>query len=287
MQSKRFVIVILTALVSLFLSGCGLLNNDKCCCVTTGKFFQCSDKKAWNACAVPMTPGQGVDGRDDYNSCKDSALLLPSPLQLRDATIVLVQSNGPSTPKVVEVPAEAYAATASGVKAKLDKAYNDHATTSIATLLAQVPWGAVNTSSIKEFIDRGSLLFTGNTVKNDGNDIDVVFQDERLGSIEISVPGHVEATVTRAGSSTKFSFKQPAIVILQGLASKYQIPSNQRLDSVAFGSDSMSYEFHAAVTASERLTILVKLSPKNASHALLENPAREPDKVVSNSGDKR
>jgi hypothetical protein len=225
--------------------------------------------------------GCGTDSNGDghwFHNCKGcdspagvvrNPLFLQHPDEILHASIVLAfQANGVGTPIVVPIHDLTYAPSMTKLSAVLNDALRKHFEIPISSLfdeglLNRMSSLGANSAALEKVLARGPLLFSADTVRNEGKkQLDLKFQDEHVGGIELVLPAHMTAEVTSSSSNAlRFVFTQPVVIILAGeLVTLHGIPRNQRLDSITFGPDSVDYDLHSGTNK-----LKVKLALSEAS----------------------
>jgi len=273
-RAYRYVPVLI---VVPFLSGCpGILTNDQCCCEKKNgqyRFIDCNDKTAQQQCEVVVSPGDAAGSqtaKDFYNQCQKSSQLL-DPMQSDTATIVLARYTvgDDSPPKTILIPGVNYAKSISKIRTQLLAAYVNSASVPVSSILEQLPLNTADIATFKLLEGRGAIKFNDQSASNTGKYLEAKINDERVGSIQLVVPEALSATVSRSADSLKFTFPEPPTVILQGVATKYEIPSNQRLETIEIRSDAVEYDFHSSGDSSEKMKLTVVLSKASSTARLL------------------
>ncbi|MBV8547518.1 MAG: hypothetical protein JO093_13725 [Acidobacteria bacterium] len=249
--------------ISVLMQSCEPVMNDEptCCCLTklgytrmnkdqcNKKYGYCVDDKSCSSSSLDIIESHS----NRWASSRTGGL--------SESSILMVAGRPQAgANRTIAVDGSRYADGVRDVRNSLREAISANRAYPISGIIKSLPLDA-NPALLKALADRGSITFIDATASNTGPVLRMSFKDTNLGSIAVYFPQTLTAGVQVTQEDLRFLFPDPPTVLLSGVASKYQIPSNQRLDGLTLREHTATYFLHSAADPDIRLTISVSLDP--------------------------
>ena len=145
-------------------------------------------------------------------------------------------------PRIFKIPGKDLAKEVEKLRDELISIHKTSGNYAVSRIFQLLPINVIQDGPADQLVQRGFLKFSSNAVSNTGQSLDVEFGDRTLGRLIVTFPEQMQAAVSSKGGDLHFDFsKQPVVVLFRNLDPKWKVLSNQRLTSIVFQKDSVSY----------------------------------------------
>jgi hypothetical protein len=196
--------------------------------------------------------------------------LLPS-----DCSVSVGSNADDTSPRVINIDASPLKSSITDIKASLDGASAKNSAVGVESITKRLPINTkdkANVEDVQKLTTRGPLSFSNKSVTNDGEELELHFNDDRVGKITVDLPPHLSASISHPQKALRFTLSQPITIVLTGLQESRGIASNQRLVYIELNSTGVEYGFKSSLGETR---LIIDMSKGTTSAPLQKTNAKQ------------